>query len=171
MVEGRKHKNDYCVEGCCILRFVPVPANRPPLIEQTGWVQATASGEVCGEGNAGHIEITAKGLVPLGVYTLWLLTDRGPLPAAPVGAVYTSDGADPNRLTVNSQGILNYYIAPLDFNPFKGIPMAVGIAMIQGVAITLMAERTTYGLSPGTLGVTTFDQLVSQFCHPRDEQG
>lgn len=168
MLEGRKkHKSDFC--GCCRLVFTPIPANRPPAIDSAFWVGATATGEVCGEGNEGHIEISAQGLIPLGVYTAWFITDRGPLPAAPLDANYTSDGFDPNRLVVNSNGILNYYIAPFDFNPFRGISIPGGIATVQAVAITFHSNRTTNGLSPGTLNVNAFDQLIAQLCLPREE--
>lgn len=125
-------------------------------------------GEVCGEGSCGHVRVSAQCLIPLGVYTLWLLTERGYYPAAPLEAVYTSDGADPNRLVVNSKGILNYYLAPLDYNPFKGVPMSGGIiASVQSVAITINIDRTTCGTSPGTLGVSSFDQLTAPLCLPR----
>jgi hypothetical protein len=153
--------------GCCKLVFTTVPANRPPTIAVPFWAQATAKGVVCGEDNTGHIEVSAQGLVPLGVYTVWFLTDKGTFPAAPTNAAFTSDGADPNRLVVNSNGVLNYYIALLDFNPFKGVPITGGTATIQGVAITYNIDRTTHGTSPGTMNVTAFDQVVSPLCCPR----
>lgn len=165
MEERKKHKNGFC--GCCRLIFAPIPANRPPAIDTAFWVQATARGEVCGEPEAGHIEIRAQGLIPLGVYTLWFLTDRGPFPAAPLDANYAADGFDPNRLVVNANGVLNYYIAPLDYNPFRGIPVPGGFASIQSVVITLNTNRTTNGLSPGTINVNAFDQLITPFCLPR----
>lgn len=166
MEERKKNKSDLC--GCCRLIFTPIPANRPPVIDPAYWVQATAIGEVCGEGNEGHIEVSAQGLIPLGVYTIWFITDRGPFPAAPLDATYTSDGFDPNRLVVNGDGILNYYIAPLDYNPFRGIPVPGGVANVQGVAITFNSNRTTNGVSPGTLNVTAFDQLTAPLCLPRE---
>lgn len=167
-MEGRKkHKDDLC--GCCRLVFVPIPANRPPAIDASFWVQAVARGEVCGEGNEGHIEISAQGLIPLGVYTAWFITDRGVFPAAPLDAVYTADGFDPNRLVVNGDGILNYYIAPLDYNPFRGIPVPGGVAIVQSVVITFHSNRTTNGLSPGISNVNAFDQLTAQLCLLRQE--
>jgi hypothetical protein len=167
-LEGRKPK--HCIEGCSRLRFTSLPANRPSAVDATFWAQATATGEICGDGNTGHIEISGQGLIPLGVYTVFFTTDRGPIPAAPTGADYTSDGFDPNRLVVNGNGILNYYIAPLNFNPFSGIPVTGGIATIQGVTINFHGDRSTNGLSPGTNNVNVFDQLLAPFCYPHREE-
>ncbi len=160
-MERENKKNDLC--GCYCLKFSTAPANRPPAIDANFWAQATATGEVCGEGCEGYIEVSAKGLIPLGVYTLWFMTDKGPFPAAPLNANYGSDGYDPNRLVVNSNGVLNYYVAPLDYNPFKGIPILGGCAKVQGVSIAFNSDRTTHGLSPGTPNVTFFEQLIAQF--------
>jgi hypothetical protein len=165
MEDDRKHA---CYNGCSRLNFSVVSANRPPVIDADYWAQAAAVGEVCGQKNSGHIEVSARGLVPLGVYTLFFATDRGPFPAAPIDADYTADGFDPNRLIVNGNGVLNYYIAPLNFNPFKGIPVNGGIACIQGVSINFHGNRTTNGLSPGDPNVTVFTQLVSPFCLLRE---
>lgn len=155
--------------GCCQLKFSVVVANRPSALTVNYWTQATAVGEICGEKQYGHIEISAQGLVSLGVYTVFFITDRGYFPAAPLNADYTSDGFDPNRLVVNSNGTLNYYIAQFNYNPFRGIPTTGGIAQIQAVAINFHSDRTTYGLSPGTVNVNVFDQLVAPICLLRDE--
>ena len=164
MIEERKK---HCLDGCSRLKFTVIPANRPQVYDANYWAQAAAVGEVCGEGNCGHIKVSAQYLIPLGVYTLWLLTERGYYPAAPIGAVYTSDGSEPNRLVVNSKGILNYYLAHLDYNPFKGVPLPGGIASIQSIAITINVDQTTCGTSSGALGVDSFDQLTAQLCLPR----
>ncbi|MDU2064329.1 MAG: hypothetical protein E6713_05740 [Sporomusaceae bacterium] len=165
MEEGRKVP---C--GCCQLSFAVVVANKPATVAANFWSQATATGEICGEKQYGHIEITANGLLPLGVYTVFFITDRGYYPAAPLDAVYTSDGFDPNRLVVNSNGIVNYYIAQFNYNPFRGIPTASGLARIQGVAINYHLDRTTYGMSPGTANVNVFDQLVAPMCLLRQDE-
>jgi hypothetical protein len=157
------------LNGCCRLVFAVVPANRAPIISVPAWAQATAKGIIGGDGNSGHIEISATGLVPVGIYTAWFLTDHGAFPASPTTAVFTSDGYDPNLLVVNSNGVLSYYIALLDFNPFRGIPITGGTATIQSVAITYNIDRTTHGMSQGTIGVTAFDQLISPLCCPRLE--
>ncbi|TWH46647.1 hypothetical protein [Sporomusa sp. KB1] len=152
-------------EGCCQLRFNILPTNRPPTIDAGFWVQATASGEICGNDNGtGSICLSAEGLLPLGVYTAWFLTDRGLKPAAPTDAIYTADSFDPNRLVVNSDGVLNYYIAPLDFNPFRGIPLpgSKARAVIQGVVIGYHSNRMTNGIIPGEFNVNFFEQLTAE---------
>ncbi|MCX7780314.1 MAG: hypothetical protein N2491_05245 [Negativicutes bacterium] len=165
----RKPKNNCAApagQGCCDLEFAVIPQNRPPTIDAGYWIQASAIGEVCGYDHSGSISISAEGLVPLGVYTVWFATDRGLRPAAPLDAVYTADGFDPNRLVVNSDGILNYYIAPLDFNPFKGIPLPGGArAIIQRVVIGFHGNRTTNGTVPGEYNVTFFEQLSADVCY------
>ena len=160
---------DKC-HGCCQLEFDILPTNRPPAIDAGFWVQATASGEVCGYDNGtGSISVAAEGLIPQGIYTVWFLTDRGLKPAAPTDAIYTADGLDPNRLVVNSDGVLNYYIAPLDFNPFRGIPLPGSKvkAVIQGVIIGFHSNRTTNGVIPGEFNVTFFEQLTAEICFSR----
>lgn len=161
-------KPEIC-QGCCQLEFTVLPANKPPVIDAGFWVQATASGEVCGEGNCGSISLSAEGLIPQGVYTAWFITDRGLRPAAPTDAVYMSDGLDPNRLVVNSAGILNYYIAPLNFNPFRGIPLpgTKARAIIQGVVIGFNGNRLTNGTVPGEFNVNFFEQLTADLCFSR----
>jgi len=166
MEDDRKPKHVHC-DGCCNLDFEVMPANRPTMISAPFWAQATAEGEMCGQGNEGHIQISAKGLVIFGVYTLFFATDKGPFPAGPRMADYTGDGFDPNRLVVNGEGILSYYVAPLDFNPFKGIPTSTGLAKIIGVTINYHPNGNTNGLSPGVPNVDVFDQLVSPMCYPR----
>lgn len=160
-------------QGCCQLKFTILPANRPPAIDAGFWVQATASGEVCGYNNCGNISISAEGLIPLGVYTAWFVTDRGLRPAAPTDAVYTADGYDPNRLVVNSDGILNFYIAPLDFNPFRGIPLpnSKNMAIIQGVVIGFHSNRMTNGTIPGVFNVNFFEQLSAEMRFARSLKG
>ena len=149
------------LQGCCQLNFNILPANKPAAVDAGFWVQATASGEICGYDCGGSISISAEGLIPLGVYTVWFETDRGLRPAAPTDAVFTADGFDPNRLVVNSDGILNYYVAPLNFNPFKGIPVqgSKSTAIIYGVVIGFNSYRTTNGTVPGEFNVNFFEQL------------
>ncbi|MDF2570435.1 MAG: hypothetical protein K0R55_2039 [Sporomusa sp.] len=156
-------------QGCCQLDFDILPANRPPIIDAGYWVQATAAGEVCGYEGGGSISISAEGLIPQGVYTVWFATDRGLRPAAPTDAVYTSDGLDPNRLVVNSDGVLNYYVAPLNFNPLRGIPLSNGktVAIIQGVVIGYHSNRLTNGIVPGEFNVNFFEQLTAEMCFSR----
>ncbi|MDF2633950.1 MAG: hypothetical protein K0R78_824 [Pelosinus sp.] len=166
MEEDRKSKAADC---CCDLIFESMPGNRPSWIALASWLQATATGEICGRGNEGHIEVSAQGLVPLGVYTLFFVTDRGVWPAAPLGVVYTSDGFDPNRLIVNSDGILNYYVAPLDYNPLRGIPTPSGLAKITGVIISMHTNRLTNGISLGQPNVNVFTQLTAPMCSTRTE--
>lgn len=166
MEDDRKHK--HTCDGCCILNFEVIPANRFPMISVPFWAQATAEGEICGQGNEGHIQISARGLVIFGVYTVFFATDRGFFPAGPRVADYTGDGFDPNRLVVNGNGILSYYVAPLDFNPFKGIPTPTGLARITGVTINYHPNGSTNGLIPGVPNVDVFDQLVAPMCSPRD---
>lgn len=157
--------------GCCELAFTVIPQNRPPIIDAGYWIQATAVGEVCGYDNTGTISISAEGLVPQGVYTVWFGTDRGLRPAAPLDAEYTADGLDPNRLVVNSNGTLNYYIAPLDFNPFRGIPLPGGArAIVQRVIIGFNANRMTNGTVPGEFNVTFFEQLSAEVCYREDDE-
>lgn len=166
-MEDRKSEN---CQGCCQLDFDILAANKPPAIDAGFWVQATASGEVCGFDNgSGSISISAEGLIPQGVYTVWFVTDRGLRPAAPTDAVYTADGFDPNRLVVNGAGILNYYIAPLNFNPLRGIPLTgnKGRAIIQGVVIGFHSNRLTNGAVPGDFNVTFFEQLTAELCFTR----
>ena len=165
MEEDRRPKCD----GCCTLRFEVAPANRPPMIAAPFWLQATATGEICGHGNEGHVQVAALGLVPFGVYTLFFTTDRGPWPAGPLDASYTGDGFDPNRLVVNGEGILSYYVAPLDFNPLKGVPTPSGLAKILGVVINYHPNGSTNGLSPGVANVDVFDQLIAPMCYPRQD--
>ncbi|WP_371365091.1 hypothetical protein SRRS_00100 [Sporomusa rhizae] len=43
--------------GCCHLNFTILPANRPPANDAGFWVQAKASGEVCGFDNCGSISV------------------------------------------------------------------------------------------------------------------
>ncbi|SMC91069.1 hypothetical protein [Sporomusa malonica] len=162
-------KVDKC-QGCCQLEFDILPANRPPVIDAGFWVQATATGEVCGYDGGGSISISAEGLIPQGVYTVWFATDRGLRPAAPTDAIYTADGLDPNRLVVNSDGVLNYYIAPLDFNPFRGIPLSNGktAAIVQGVIIGFHGNRMTNGTVPGVFNVNFFEQLTAEMCFSRN---
>lgn len=169
MVDGRKADN--CA-GCCQLEFDIVAANKPPTIDGGYWVQATATGEVCGyDNNTGSISISAEKLIPQGVYTVWFVTDRGLRPAAPTDAIYTADGLDPNRLMVNSAGVLNYYIAPLDFNPLRGIPLTGSKvrAAIQGVIIGFHSNRITNGTVPGDFNVNFFEQLNAEICFSRNK--
>ncbi len=166
MEEDRKSK--YC-DGCCDLIFETLSANRPPAIALSFWLQATATGEICGRGNEGHIQIAAQGLIPLGVYTLFFVTDRGVWPAAPLGVVYTSDGFDPNRLIVNSNGTLSYYVAPLDYNPLRGIPTPSGLAKITSVIISFHSNRLTNGISLGQPNLNVFTQLTAPMCSTRTE--
>ena len=63
MEDDRKPK--HACDGCCSLNFEVMPANRPSMIAAPFWAQATAEGEVCGQGNEGHIQISARGLVIL----------------------------------------------------------------------------------------------------------
>ena len=166
-MEDRNVKN--CL-GCCQLEFDILPTNRPSAIDARFWVRATASGEVCGYDNdSGSISLSAEGLIPLGVYTAWFVTDRGLKPAAPTDAIYTADGLDPNRLVVNSDGVLNYYIAPLNFNPFRGIPLPESKvkAVIQGVVIGFNSNRTTNGMVPGEFNINFFEQLTAEMCFSR----
>jgi hypothetical protein len=157
-------------QGCCELEFAVIPQNRPPTVDAGFWIQARAEGEVCGCDGTGSISISAEGLLPQGVYTVWFTTDRGLRPAAPIDADYTADGFDPNRLVVNSNGILNYYIAPLDFNPLKGIPLPGGSrAIIQGVIIGYHLNRITNGMVPGDFNVNFFEQLNAEICYREDE--
>lgn len=166
-MDNRKAENS---QSCCQLKFDILAANRPPMIDAGFWVQATASGEVCGYDNCnGSISLSAEGLIPQGIYTAWFLTDRGLKPAAPTDAIYTADGLDPNRLVVNSDGVLNYYIAPLDFNPFRGIPVTGSNrkAIIQGVVIGFHSNRMTNGMIPGNFNVNFFEQLTAELCLSR----
>lgn len=169
MMYMNDRKIDNC-QGCCQLNFNILPTNRPPVIDAGFWVLATASGEVCGYNNGtGSISLSAEGLIPQGVYTAWFLTDRGLKPAAPTDAVYTADGLDPNRLVVNSDGVLNYYIAPLDFNPIRGIPLPGSKvkAVIQGVVIGYHSNRITNGIIPGEFNINFFEQLTAEICFSR----
>lgn len=156
--------------GCCDLNFTTVVTNFPPAIAITFWAQATATGELCGHGCHGSIAVSATGLIPSGIYTLWFLTDKGPIPAAPTDADFTNGGCncDPNRVVVNSAGILNYYIAPLNFNPFKCITLTSGgTAKIQNIAIAYHSNGLTNGTSPGTLNTDVFYQLIAPICCPK----
>ena len=165
MEDDRKGKT--LLDCCCDLIFENMPANRPSWVALPAWLQATATGEICGKGNEGHIEVSAQGLVPLGVYTLFFVTDRGVWPAAPLGVVYTADGFDPNRLIVNSDGTLNYYVAPLDYNPFRGIPTPNGVAKITGAIISMHTNRLTNGINLGQPNVNVFTQLTAPMCSLR----
>ena len=158
------------LNGCCRLVFSVVPANRAPIISVPAWAQATAKGLVGGDCNTGHIEVSAQGLIPVGLYTLWFLTDHGPFPAAPTNAVFSDCGYNPNLLVVNGNGVLSYYIALLDFNPFRGIPITGGVATIQSVAIVYNVCRTTDNNLPDVLNVTAFEQLVGPLCCPRTDE-
>ena len=166
MEEDRKSKNSHC-DGCCVLNFEVMPANRPAMISVPFWAQATAEGEICGQGSEGHVQVAAQGLIPFGVYTLFFATDRGAWPAGPLGASYTGDGFDPNKLVVNGEGIVSYYVAPLDFNPLRGIPTPNGVAKIIGVTINYHPNGSTNGMSPGIANVDVFNQLIAPMCHPR----
>lgn len=152
--------------GCCELVFRVLPQSRPPAIDAGFWIQAVASGEICGCDDTGTISVAAEGLVPLGVYTIWFVTDRGLRPAAPTDAVYIGDGFDPNRLVVNADGILNYYVAPLDFNPLRGIPINANTrAIIQGVVIGFHSNRITNGRVPGEFDVNFWEQLTADITY------
>jgi len=166
MEEDRKPK--HMCDGCCTLNFDVVIANRPAMIAVPFWAQATVEGELCGQGNCGHIQISAKGLVTCGAYTVFFETDKGSFPAGPLAADYTGGGADPNTLVVNGEGTVSYYVAPLDFNPFKGITTATGLAKITAVTINYHPNGMTNGLTPGIDNVNVFDQLVAPMCYPRD---
>ena len=171
-MSDRKLKNcaSPSTHGCCVLEFDVIAQNRPPVIDAGYWIQATAAGEVCGYDNTGSISVSAEGLVPQGVYTIWFATDRGLRPAAPLDADYTADGLDPNRLVVNSNGILNYYSAPLDYNPLRGIPLTGGgRAIVQGVVIGFHSNRITNGIVPGVFNVNFFEQLTAEVCYREDE--
>ena len=82
--DDRKPK--HTCDGCCNLNFEVIPANRFSMISVPFWAQATAEGELCGQGNEGHIQISAKGLVIFGVYTAFFITDKGPFPAGASGS-------------------------------------------------------------------------------------
>lgn len=157
-------------QGCYDLEFTVMPQNRPPAVDAGFWIQATAAGEICGCDDTGSISISAEGLIPLGVYTVWFATDRGLRPAAPLDANYSADGFDPNRLVVNSNGILNYYSAPLDYNPLSGIPLPGGFrAIILRVIIGFHSNRLTNGTVPGEFNVNFFEQLSADL-YFRDEE-
>jgi len=161
MEEDRKPK--YMSDGCCCLKFEVMLVNRPAMIAAPFWAQATAEGEICGQGNCGHIQISAKGLIPCGVYTASFITDKGNFPAGPREADYTGGGMFPNTLVVNSEGTLSYYVAPLDFNPLKGIPTTTGCIKITGVAISLHSN-----CCPGMPEEDVNDQLIAPMCCLRE---
>jgi len=166
MEEDRKSKHS--IDGCCDLDFDVMPANRPAMISVPFWAQATAEGELCGQCDEGHIQISAKGLVTCGPYTVFFVTDKGDFPAGPRSADYTGSGFHPNTLIVNGEGVVSYYVAPLDFNPFKGIPTPTGCAKIIGVSINYHLNGVTNGMTPGLDNVDVFDQLYAPICCPRD---
>ena len=166
MEEDRKPKHS--CDGCCCLKFDVVPANRLAMIAVPFWAQATAEGELCGQGCEGHIQLSAKGLVTCGAYSAFFMTDKGPIPAGPTVASYAGGGYDPNMLVVNGAGVLSYYVAPLDFNPFKGIPTATGLAKITGVCIYYHLNGMINGEMPGTDNVDVFEHLFAPMCYPRD---
>ena len=164
--EDRKTKHS--CDGCCCLKFDVMAANRPAMIAMPFWAQATAEGELCGDGNCGHIQLSAKGLVTCGPYTVFFVTDKGTFPAGPRAADYTGMGYHPNMLVVNGEGLVSYYIAPLDFNPFKGIPTPTGLAKIIGVSINYHINGMTNGMTPGDDNVDVFDHLFAPMCYPRE---
>jgi len=118
----------------------------PEAISSAYWNSASGRAILCSWQNGqGEIAVTAENLVPQGVYTAWFITDRGPYPAAPQGAEFTADGWDPNRLVVNKDGTLNYYIAHLDYDPFKGIPHEGGVARITAIVLAYHPDGQTHG--------------------------
>jgi hypothetical protein len=123
---------------------------KPFYVDQTYWSLARGQTILCGyDNNRGELIITAKSLLPIGVYTAWFITDKGPYPAAPQNSTFTEDGFDPNRLIVNSKGELQYYITHLDYNPFIGIPSDNQVLRIRSIILALHPDNTTHGLKPG----------------------
>lgn len=123
---------------------------RPFFTDPTYWASAKGAAVLCGyENNKGELIITANNLVPLGLYTAWFVTDTGSYPAAPKNVTFTSDGFDPNRLVVNSKGLLQYYIAHLDFNPFEGFPINGKVSKINSIVLALHTDNRTHGIEPG----------------------
>ncbi|MHB8171762.1 MAG: hypothetical protein ACYDG6_09485 [Thermincolia bacterium] len=122
----------------------------PEFISSAYWNSASGQAILCSWQNGqGELVVTATNLVPQGVYTAWFITDRGAMPAAPLRAEYTADGYDPNRLVVNMNGTLNYYIAHLDYDPFKGIPYDGGVARINSVVLAYHPDGQTHGRRVG----------------------
>jgi hypothetical protein len=125
-------------------------AEKPFYVDAAYWYSARGTAILCGyNNNTGQLVITAKNLVPLGVYTAWFITDHGPYPSAPKNSTFTEDGFDPNRLIVNSKGQLQYYVAHLDYNPFIGIPSDNKVHRIKSIILALHPDNTTHGLKPG----------------------
>jgi hypothetical protein len=126
-----------------------IPEQKPSHIDMNYWSSAKGEAVLCGyPNNTGEVIITAQNLIPFGVYTAWFVTDQGSFPSAPKNITFTEDGFDPNRLIVNSKGLLPYYVAHFDYNPFIGIPLN-GLHPVKKVVLDWHPDHLTHGVTPG----------------------
>jgi hypothetical protein len=135
---------------CKNITLSVVPEEKPFHIDVNYWSSGKGLAVLCGYmNNTGEVVISAENLIPLGVYTAWFITDKGPYPLSPINVTFTEDGFDPNRLIVNSKGQLPYYIAHLDYNPFNGIQTNNGVVSIRKIVLAWHPDNLTHGLKPG----------------------
>ncbi|MCF6095202.1 hypothetical protein L1765_14660 [Microaerobacter geothermalis] len=139
-----------CIKVKLTVPEQPSHGGIPGYVKESYWRSAKGTAILCRYSDRhGEIIIEANNLLPLGVYTAWFVTDTGPYPAASRGATYTSDGFDPNRVIVNKNGQLQYYIAHLNFDPFKGVPIDSTVHKIKSIVLAFHTDGTTHGTIPG----------------------
>lgn len=128
----------------------PVHALKPYFVDAANWWKARGEAFLCRwPGDSGEIMVTASGLLPQGVYTVWFNTTGGFHPAAPTTVEWSADGNDPNRAIVNRNGILNYYIAHLNYDPLMGYPAGPDRHFVTQIILVYHPDGTTHGMELG----------------------
>lgn len=118
------------------------------------WLSASATGTYTVRDDSAEISITASGLVPDGLYTMWCSRLNPPpefeINNYPCGA---ADGTE-NIFTADSEGTATVEMMIETFEP----SLADDIAL---VALAYHSDGQTYGESPGDFGRVTHTQLFA----------
>lgn len=140
----------HCVKVPLAVGTDPVHSRRPSFVDQGYWFSAGGEAYLCRWPNdRGEIIVTAKRLIPQGVYTVWFNTVGGVHPAAPTNIEWPADGFDPNRAIVDKNGNLYYYIAHLNYDPFTGYPAGTERHAVTQVILAYHTDGTTHGQQVG----------------------
>ena len=145
---------------------VLAPDGHPVTLGEFNMVSGWADVKCINEGT--HVVVHLKGLIPNGLYTLWILRfDTGtPGPPSGVGALGAPDGSE-NLLKVNSKGTADLSVTMSAESPlsiFGSIPNCWSSVFKVMVAGAYHLDGQTHGASPG--GAGGFSTYVLQFGFP-----
>ncbi len=117
----------------------------PQDVAAEDWFTASAFAIATPDGDNHIVTVSASGLVPDGVYTLWWVN------VAPEMSMGPSGGADDNAFTADANGNGQITITVSADNDY------------QVLVLAYHADGNTYGDSPGEMGVVTFGHVVGGF--------